>query len=96
MKSNDLKLKMSDAIELGALSVRETRDWGGCAVATAYKAKTGRCIVCYAYSMLGETPVEAAAWEFDMPYEVVAEASSMHSNGQSREQVAAWLRSRGY
>lgn len=85
--------KLSDAIEAGIPFVEETDHYRGCAIGTGYRARTGRILK--GNDFFG-TECRMVAETFKMPHEVVTQASDMHWRGASRQQVATWLRSKGY
>lgn len=90
------KMKMSDAILKGEdLGYEETEgSYRGCAVGTAWRAKTGSTLP--DSGRMSRSRLRSIAEEFDMPVEYVIEADYRHQSGQSRVEVAAWLASKGY
>lgn len=89
-------MKMSDYIIRGRRIVPETHSsFIGCAVGTAYLAKTGKFLSPLPWQS-GVDLIAQVAKEFDMPPSVVTCASRLHVSGWSREKVASWLRSKGW
>jgi len=88
------KMKFSEAILKGEeLGYKETFDsYRGCAIGTAYRAKTGELLS----HRLRPGLRRAVSEEFGVPLEIVEQADWMHCGGTSRVKVAAWLASKGY
>lgn len=86
------KLKMSEAIRLGAVTVPESLGWHGCAIGTALKA-VGKFNP-YAFP---HDHMETAKKVFNIPSRVLLRVNDLHYSGQARRlEIADELEAQGY
>lgn len=89
--------KVSSLIRRGIPLVRESNNWHGCALAAAYRAKTGRPFwTDYKEEKKIRDPFDFASKALGIPRQIVEAVSDLHFSTLTSEQCAGWLESKGY